>query len=549
MATPSYLSGCVWTPTSGGTGTWTVSAAVAPYFTPAQCTNPAVADATAYNYFAINGTEYEIGQGIYTMSGATLTRPTIYSSSNGGAVVNFSAAPTVYMGAPLAGDFSAQALELLNDTSYAAMRTTLGVDPAGTYNVPSGSIIQFAGLPSSVPSGLLLCTGENYTQASKPDLYTAIGGKFSRSTNIFISAKPWKNRYNDSRHDTASLGSWTTGTSLPGALGRSQAIVTQDRVYLLGGFSGVSAVATVYTAPINSDGTLGSWTTGTSLPGVLGASQAIVTKDRVYLLGGNNSLYTATVYTAPINSDGTLGSWTTGTSLPGVLGFSQAIVTKDWVYLLGGYSSGYTATVYTAPINSDGTLGSWTTGTSLPGALSASQAIVTKDRVYLLGGYSGVNSVATVYTAPINSDGTLGSWTTGTSLPGILSDSQAIVTKDRVYLFGGFSSAYIATVYTAPINSDGTLGYWTTGTSLPGVLGFSQAIVTKDRVYLLGGNNSSYTDTVYTGSLTNIGTNDYLTGTTLETYIPVTGGGEFAIPILLDSFDAVGNRIHHAIAE
>ena len=46
------------------------------------------------------------------------------------------------------------------------------------------------------------------------------------------------------------------------------------------------AVSTVYTAPINADGTLGTWTTGTSLPSVLCSSQAIVTKNRVYLLGG-----------------------------------------------------------------------------------------------------------------------------------------------------------------------------------------------------------------------------------------------------------------------
>jgi hypothetical protein len=72
------------------------------------------------------------------------------------------------------------------------------------------------------------------------------------------------------------------------------------------------------------------------------------------------------------------------------------------VYLLGGYNgSAYVSTVYTAPINSDGTLGTWTTGTSLPGALSHSQAIVTKNRVYLLGGYNGSAYVSTVYTAPI----------------------------------------------------------------------------------------------------------------------------------------------------
>ena len=68
-------------------------------------------------------------------------------------------------------------------------------------------------------------------------------------------------------------------------------------MYLLGGHTGGAAVSTVYTAPINEDGTLGTWTTATSLPVALHASQAIVTNSRVYLLGGDA---VSTVYTAPI---------------------------------------------------------------------------------------------------------------------------------------------------------------------------------------------------------------------------------------------------------
>jgi hypothetical protein len=122
------------------------------------------------------------------------------------------------------------------------------------------------------------------------------------------------------------------------------------------------------------------------------------------------------------------------------------------VYLLGGYNdSSIVSTVYTAPINTDGTLGTWTTGTSLPGALHYSHAVVTKNRVYLLGGSNGSAPVSTVYTAPINTDGTLGTWTTGTSLPVVLYLSQAVVTKNRVYLLGGYEgSKAVSTVYTAP---------------------------------------------------------------------------------------------------
>ncbi|NTW91813.1 MAG: hypothetical protein HGA35_07810, partial [Erysipelotrichaceae bacterium] len=68
----------------------------------------------------------------------------------------------------------------------------------------------------------------------------------------------------------------------------------------------------------------------------------------------------------------------------------------------------------------------------------------------------GISS-ATVYTASVNTDGTLGAWTTGTSLPGVLSHSQAIVVKNKVYLLSGFNGqtlTYLTTVYTATISSD-----------------------------------------------------------------------------------------------
>ena len=310
-----------------------------------------------------------------------------------------------------------------------------------------------------------------------------------------------------------TLGAWTTSTSLPSAVAYSQAIVTKNRVYLLGGVNSTYSSA-VYTAPINLDGTLGAWTTSTSLPGTVGYSQAIVTKNRVYLLGGyiNGSVSSSTVYTAPINLDGTLGAWTTSTSsLPGTVDGSQAIVTKNRVYLLGGHTgSAPSSTVYTAPINDDGTLGAWTTSTPLPGTVTYSQAIVTKTQVYLLGGRINGASSSTVYTAPINLDGTLGAWTTSTSLPGTVYYSQAIVTKNRVYLLGGIiNNASSSTVYTAPINLDGTLGTWTTSTSLPGTVYASQAVVTKNRVYLLGGYTSNgSSSTVYTAPITG-GLNDY----------------------------------------
>ena len=329
------------------------------------------------------------------------------------------------------------------------------------------------------------------------------------------SGKPWQQQYQINETQLADITGWNSGTALPITLAQSQAVVTKNRVYLLGGNTNPGGVTSAtYFAAINSDGSLGTWTASGNLPAGRSAGQAIVTKNRVYLLGGSadGSTVSSSVYTAPINADGTLGSWTTGTALPIGISDSQVIVTKNYVYLLTGYNgtAGITAT-YVAPINTDGTLGTWGNGPSIPVVLYISQVIITKNRVYILGGSTNGTVTSVVYTSAINSNGTLSTWTASGNLPGILCASQAFVTKNRVYLLGGGTNGNTVTsvVYTAPINSDGTLGTWTTGTSLPIGMSNSTLITTKNKVYLLGGyNGTSIISSVYTTSILE-GLNDY----------------------------------------
>jgi hypothetical protein len=89
----SFVNACVFTASSGGTGTFTVSAAVTGWQTPAQA---GAVDGASYRYRAYSSdlTEWEIGTGTYTASGTTLTR-TVTASSNAGSAVNFTAAPSV----------------------------------------------------------------------------------------------------------------------------------------------------------------------------------------------------------------------------------------------------------------------------------------------------------------------------------------------------------------------------------------------------------------------------------------------------------------------
>jgi hypothetical protein len=286
-----------------------------------------------------------------------------------------------------------------------------------------------------------------------------------------------------------TVGSWNSATSLPISTVWSTSIAYNGYVYEIGGFQASSNVATVYYAAINSNGTLGSWSTTTSLPVALRQSTSIAYNGYVYEIGGyNGSSAVTTVYYAAINSNGTLGSWSTTTSLPVATSGATSAVYNGYVYEIGGLSS---ATVYYAAINSNGTLGSWSTTTSLPVATAFATSVAMNGYVYEIGGYN-TSYFATVYYAAINSNGTLGSWSTTTSLPETTGSAISVAYNGYIYEMGGWNgSAYVATVYYAAINSNGTLGSWSTTTSLPGNLDNASSVVYNGYVYEIGGDINS----------------------------------------------------------
>jgi len=75
------------TTTTTGTGTLTLGGAVSGYRTFTSAFN----DGERVRYAIALGSEWEVGDGVFTVSGTTLTRENVYASSNSNALVNFSA--------------------------------------------------------------------------------------------------------------------------------------------------------------------------------------------------------------------------------------------------------------------------------------------------------------------------------------------------------------------------------------------------------------------------------------------------------------------------
>ncbi len=74
------------TTTTTGTGTVTLAGAVSGFQS-----FSAIGNGNTTYYAIVGATEWELGVGTYTSSGTTLSRDTVFSSSNSGNLVNFSA--------------------------------------------------------------------------------------------------------------------------------------------------------------------------------------------------------------------------------------------------------------------------------------------------------------------------------------------------------------------------------------------------------------------------------------------------------------------------
>lgn len=360
----------------------------------------------------------------------------------------------------------------------------------------------------TTPDGYLKCNGAAVSRTDYANLYNTIGDSFS-SFPSKGSGQPWANQYGiNITLDSLAGRTWYKGNSMPVTNAFAQVVVTKNRVYLLGRFNGTTYTTAIATAVIAADGTVGVWSTSSlTLPQAMAYFQAIVVNNYVYVLGGYNGTYRNTIYRCPINSDGTLGSFTLYSSLPVTISHSQALITKNRIYLIGGYVGGVASSkVHMASIDTNGNIGSWSLGPSLNVALYSHCATVIRDRIYIIGGATSAGGTKAVYYAAINADGSIDSWLEDFSLPDTIYSASLVCSRNMVYLFGGiYQGAATNLVHGAEINPDGTLAAWNPCDTLIETTYGAPAFTTANGIYLLGG--------YLNGSVSNrVNTMDYIGG-------------------------------------
>jgi hypothetical protein len=259
-------------------------------------------------------------------------------------------------------------------------------------------------------------------------------------------------------------GRWTSSASnnLPTPLKNMGYGYANGFIYLTGGDDGVSSATTsVYYSKIGAGGTL-SWLSTTPLPVPRSGHKSFIQNGYIYVVGGEDGvgpLAVSTVYFARLNADGSVGTWRSTTSLPGLRAFYGGAQNNGYMYVVAGTDNfSNFSTVYYAKPNSDGTIASWTTSaTPLPTSWKAADAVVANGFLYYLdlGGYG-------VKYASLNPDGSNNAWSTASTTPTYGTfNHTAFVNSGNLYRVGGNLVGVPQGISsTSPLQADGDLGVW-----------------------------------------------------------------------------------------
>jgi hypothetical protein len=300
------------------------------------------------------------------------------------------------------------------------------------------------------------------------------------------------------------------GNFLPGAVATNAGANYRNYLYSIGG-TGASdtTTSTVSFVFVNASGTLAGWNTTTPLPTSTTQAAAEAYGGYLYVLGGGQTTSTATstVYSAPINSTGSIGAWSTTTALPVGLAFHKALAMDGYMYVMGGRTASGTATstVYSAPINAGGTLGAWSTTTAMPGPRYYHAASKYKGRIYTSGGWTGSAATSTVFFATPNA-GAISSWSTTTPMSLDLMLHGLVADGNYLIALGGLTSVIFPSSLTlySLIHPNGSLSSWSLGLPLPQTQ-YGQGIgVTNGYAFSYGGlmaGSANPTSTVFGASL------------------------------------------------
>ena len=284
------------TTTTTGTGTVTLLGASTGFQSFAAVGN---ANTTYYTIAGQTGSEWEVGIGTYTVSGTTLARNTVLSSSNSGSLVNFSAgAKDVFVTYP-----AGTAVAVSNNPGTAAqVLTSNGADVAPTFQTPAGG-------GGATLNGVTAATAN---QAGIANADFNIRWNWAKTTNTTVALELGET--------TAATGGTSTA-GVPNQVGLKLSTLTASTMSPLSVFSRgnhVFSVSPTTTQILAANGAFGN--PAYSFAGSLGSGIYAPTSGNVNIVGNTINLLTVVGTSTAVFKVGQIGAPDGGVSTPG-LGF------------------------------------------------------------------------------------------------------------------------------------------------------------------------------------------------------------------------------------
>ena len=345
--------------------------------------------------------------------------------------------------------------------------------------------------PINIDPTIVVTTTSDFRQgvgdSSNTDYTTANQITFTNS-NSTSALNTWAYTH-DSLNDGGSfLSGFTTGRN------GHASVAYNGYLYVVGGFQGGGAYQNdVQYAPINADGTIGTWAATTSFTTARNAHTSVAYNGYLYVVGGyTGSVYLSDVQYAAINANGTIGTWTATTSFTTARNDHTSVAYNGYLYVVGGYTgSVYLNDVQYAPINADGTTGTWTASTSFTTARNGHASVAYNGYLYVVGGYTGSVYQGDVQYAAINADGTIGTWTATTSFTTGRTNLSSTINNGYLYIMGGYTgSTYLSDVQYAQFKVNGSLGgFVATSSFTTGRFGHA-SVAYNGYLYVIGGSTS-----------------------------------------------------------
>lgn len=319
----------------------------------------------------------------------------------------------------------------------------------------------------------------------------------------------------------AGPGSFATmaGVTLAKARADFAAVVNGDTLHVVGGTGAAgTTLGNVEFTSVNGSGNLSTFGAGTATftprfgngAAVLGSSVNVYGGCGAGIVSGGGCAadvsILSTVERATIDSAGALGSFSSSGNLDyGRVNFSSGVLgTNLWVFAGGLPSSApnNAPKVIKAPVNADGSLGTFADGSLSVAQVSGANAVTVGTNLYLVGGYDGNSAVSACRTGSLNSS-TYDIGGFGNNGPGLVTARARmglVVLGSYIYAIGGQSDrngTALASIERCAIdttNDEATGNFSTYANSLNVARAAPALVVSGNKLYVIGGTQtSSYT--------------------------------------------------------